>query len=115
MKLITVTPAPYTATDQTVLVNYVNLTPGTLATVVSAMAMKDCITVVAGPPYTSIYFKTPTVNAFMAVKDGMTEALNTEAMYSLFEREYTVSLPCTMTTCPVLTVDCNPPFDWAPK
>lgn len=36
-------------------------------------------------------------------------------MYSLFEREYTISLPCSMTTCPILTVDCNPPFDWAPK
>jgi len=115
VKLITSIAAPFSATDLTTQLTYVDLTPGTLATVVNNMAMKDSITVVAGPPYTSIYFKIPTVNAFMAVKDGMTSTAITDELYSLFEREYTVSLPCSMTTCPVLTVDCNPPFDWAPK
>lgn len=73
VKLITSIAAPFTATDQTMQLDYNDCTPGSLATVVANMAIKDCITVVAGPPYTSIYFKTPTVMANKAVKDGMTE------------------------------------------
>jgi hypothetical protein len=45
----------------------------------------------------------------------LTAADHTDQFYTMFEREYTITLSCTMTTCPIITVDCNPPFDWAPK
>ena len=68
-----------------------------------------------GPPYSSPLFKVPTVSAFQPIKEGLTETEYTDQLYTLFDREYTVALSCTMPTCPVLTVDCNPPYDWAPK
>jgi hypothetical protein len=34
----------------------------------------------------------------------------------MFDTSGTTTLPCTSTTvCPIVTSDCNPPYDWYPK
>ncbi len=49
------------------------------------------------------------------MRDGVTFDDTYDQIYLMFDQSYTISLKCSMTSCPTIIVDCNPPFDWAPK